>query len=149
MNQLAVDRNATVGSMVEASSPDTVLVDEVLKDAITHLTELRQATLETAKLFRTGHEQQAKDLYLQVVTGLDLLVATLDCIWKVLDLKSDAVLGGMKPLSLLVEEFNSHLNTIVTAQQKKDWVFLSDLLEYELADHLNCWDKVINNLAKH
>ncbi|RNC67275.1 MAG: hypothetical protein ED859_15485 [Desulfuromonadales bacterium] len=124
------------------------LITDALNDGSAHATELRQFALETAALFRSGAEQRALGHYIDLLNGFDWLVKALDCTGEALalDFAREQVGGGT--LSRFVDDLNALLQETMKAQERKDWVLLADLIEYELAPHLEQWRTVFVSLRE-
>lgn len=118
------------------------LIREALNDGIAHAAEMHRHALETATAFRAGGERKALGLYIEFLNGFDSLAQLLDCTGRALSIDFAATPFGAATVTRFVEDLNTLLSETMKAQERKDWVLLADLLEYELAPHLESWQKV-------
>ncbi|WP_052263248.1 hypothetical protein [Geobacter pickeringii] len=125
----------------------TALIAEVLTDGNAHAAEMQRHALETAAAFRAGGERRALGHYIELLGGFDLLVKTLDGAGRALGVDFAATVVGDTTLARFVEDLNALLTESMKAQERKDWVLLADLLEYELAPHLEAWQQVFAALS--
>jgi hypothetical protein len=56
---------------------------------------------------------------------------------------------GRHSLEERVTDLNRILMEIVSCQERRDWVFLADLLAYELAPQLERWQEIYALLHQH
>jgi hypothetical protein len=128
-----------------STSPDQTpedgaqLLRAVLEDGAAHAGELQRFTLTTAGLFRSGNERTALDHYIELLGGFDMLVRALAEAGCVLGVDFSATPVGDVTLERFVGQLNTLLQETMAAQQRRDWVLIADLLEYELAPHLGQW----------
>ncbi|MFH0766374.1 MAG: hypothetical protein V2A61_08140 [Calditrichota bacterium] len=115
-------------------------VKQVAREALDSLNEyiprLSGQILAVAEGFRTSQERSAAELYSQVLDGLQLTMHTellirrnLGSDTTGLDKTNDTFIDSSEKLGKLIEE-------MLNAQERGDWILLADLLEYELAPHL-------------
>lgn len=122
-----------------AMETPAALVTEVLDEAMRYCEELGRFTALTAGFFRSCDENQALDHLIDLITGIDWLTKAFGASVTALGLDFGAVLTGGTTLRQDVESLNTLLGQIVHAQERKDWVLLTDLLEYELSPLLAEW----------
>lgn len=124
------------------------LIRDVLNDSLTHAAEMHRHALETAAAFRSGGERRALGHYIDFLNGFDSLVQALDCTGRALGIDFAATPFGAATVTRFVEDLNALLSETMKAQERKDWVLLADLLEYELAPHLESWQKLFALLGE-
>lgn len=131
------------GTLTEhAPGDERELILAVLDDGISHAAELERFTLTTAGLFRAGRERAALDHYIDLLGSLDMLVRALAETGRGLEVDfSNTSIGGVT-LERFVDQLNGLLRETMAAQQRRDWVLIADLLEYELKPHLDQWKGV-------
>ncbi|WP_298271196.1 hypothetical protein [Geobacter sp.] len=123
------------------------LIAKVLADGNVHAAEMQHHALETAAAFRAGSERKALGDYIELLGGFDPLVQTLDCVGRALGVDFNATAVGDTTLARFVEDLNALLSEAMKAQERKDWVLLADLIEYEIAPHLATWQQVFAALG--
>lgn len=133
-------------SMEVIDESASAIITNVLDDAGAYATELVQFLPLTAGVFRSGDEGKALGQFIDILTGLDSLVKTFDSVGKAMNLDFGTTVNGNRSLREYVDQLNELLREMMGAQQKKDWVLLADLLEYELAPGLNQWLGVLSTL---
>jgi len=124
------------------------LIHEVLTDGMAHAVEMQRHAFETAALFRSGGERRALGQYIDFLNGFDSLVQALDYVGRVLGIDFATTSLGEKSITRFVEDLSALLSETMKAQERKDWVLLADLLEYELAPHLESWHQVFTVLGQ-
>lgn len=144
-------QNAKVREAQPAVAPEqgeaAALIADVLTDGTAHAAEMQRHALETATAFRAGGERKALGHYIDLLGGFDLLVKTLDGAGRALGVDFQATAVGDTTLARFVEDLNALLSEAMKAQERKDWVLLADLLEYELAPHLDAWQRLFAALG--
>jgi len=106
------------------------LVLEGLQHLEEYLKELIPALQASAGRFRTGDEAGANQIYAQCVEGLQMVT---DLVGKVREAQAQ---GAVSQKSLFLAHRDQRLLDLLRemfhAQSEQDWVFLADLMEYEL-----------------
>ncbi len=100
------------------------------------LDELRGMLLRSVEFFRSGNDQKGLTIFIELVTKLEWFVTTVRSVGDVMQVDFTATLMNGMPLSEEIEALNRILLDIVGAQERRDWVLLGDLLEYELEPQL-------------
>jgi len=125
------------------------LVLDVLNDVIFHATELQRFVPVTAGSFRCGDERRGIEQFIELITGLDWIVKSLDHVGIAKGLDFGTTTWEGEPLTAFAERFCSLLNEIAGAQQRRDWVLLADLLDYELVPFLERWTALFTELKEN
>ncbi|WP_298438413.1 hypothetical protein [Geobacter sp.] len=146
MQQQAEARKAQPAAAPEQGE-GAALLAKVLTDGSAHAAEMQRHTLETVAAFRAGSERKALGHYIELLGGFDPLVQTLDCVGRALGVDFNATAVGDTTLARFVEDLNALLSEAMKVQERKDWVLLADLLEYEIAPHLTTWQQVLTVLG--
>jgi len=103
------------------------------------LDELRIFLWRSAELYRAGDETKGREPFMELIQGLEGFVTTASTLERQLTIDFAGSGCAGQTLAESVDGFNRILREIVVAQEQRDWVLLSDLLEYELAPQLNLW----------
>ena len=122
------------------SSSDLVL--GALSQGETSISDLRRSLQLTVGSFRTGNDMRGGKLFLEMVNGLEGFVSLTGEIGSALQLDFTTVRSGGLLLSAAIDSLNHILLDIIRAQEHRDWVLLSDLLEYELSPRVDYWQEV-------
>jgi hypothetical protein len=86
--------------------------------------------------FRIGDEQEANEHFLNFLEALHLLMSMLEQTRHILGLWQGQNNDTSSALNQYLESMVEILNTLINLQEQKDWIFLADVLEYELAESL-------------
>jgi hypothetical protein len=112
------------------------------------LPPLRAELSGCAGRFRMGEDAGAIESLLRVVEGLRLLFSGAGQIQRLA-----AGLGGTVALGLpagLLDDFHAQvprlLDEIIQAQERRDWILLADLLEYDVVERLAQWEETVDTL---
>ncbi len=93
-----------------------------------------------------GHSSRgsacAGDSLVEAVQGLDWFVRMIGFIEETLHLDFHRLARNGKSVAECVKQLNAILQEIINAQEKSDAVLLADILEYDLAPHLEEWKGV-------
>ncbi len=114
---------------------------EILGDGRLFLEDFRTFLLETAALFRTGQETQAKESFVQVVEALQCMMYLINEIAPLMRKRLAEAAPAAGSLDGSLGDLNMVLAEMMSSQERRDWVLLADLMEYELAPHLKIWDE--------
>ena len=87
-------------------------------------------------MFRLGDEAEANEHYLRFLESFHLLIAMCSNVSTVLGTRQNAPLPGGKSLAELMKRFAEIMTQLVEIQEQSDWIYLADLLEYELTPEL-------------
>ncbi|MDR2405429.1 MAG: hypothetical protein LBE27_03560 [Deltaproteobacteria bacterium] len=119
---------------------DTLTLEDVgmafLKQGPEYLETLMEALPRIIEAFRLGDEQEANEYFLNFLESLQLLMSMLEQTRQVLNLWQGQDEESSSDLSQFLDSLVEVLNTLISLQEQKDWIFLADVLEYELTDAL-------------
>lgn len=121
---------------------------ELLDEVCGCLGELHTVLLRSAKLYRAGDEIRAREPFMELIQGLEWFVTTATTAEQQLKIDFTGTSCAGQTLAESVEGLNRVLLEIVVAQEQRDWVLLSDLLEYELAPQLERWLEIFSMLRQ-
>jgi|GEM_PF-736505 len=132
---------------LETQSPRALLAGS-LRVSREWLTPLRTELVGCADRFRLGDDAQAIEGLIRVTEGLRLLFMGVGQIQRLAagqGLLQDAGLSER-----LVEDFQAEiprlLDEIIQAQERRDWIQVADLLEYDVMDRLASWEATVDTL---
>jgi hypothetical protein len=108
------------------------LIKETIKEASRYLPKLKRGINDTVSYFRNGKEKQAHDNYQLVLDGLEWYTSA---IIKILSLLDEQKLYNMTEKK--IKELNKPLTDMMVAHNKKDYVLVADILEYEILDYID------------
>lgn len=135
----------TTDSARQTAADDTAqleMICDVLRNGCSYLDDLGRFLCSASAQFRMGNAMEANGSLAELISGLDLLVRTIDTVGSAMGAEFDASLPGNQSLDSLAAGLNAVLREILHAQERKDLVLLADLLEYELAPCLDGWKGV-------
>lgn len=93
---------------------------------------LRQALVKIVDEFRLGDETEANEHFLSFLESLHLLVNLLKQTKLSMGLGEDIAVDGHESLNTYLERLGGTLDTLLNLQEQADWIYLADILEYEL-----------------
>ena len=117
------------------------LVGKLLDEGEHYIDGLRAYMLQVAGDYSAGSER-ADGSFTEAVQGLQWFVQMTDFIECTLNLDFQKLLLNGRPVVEYVKSLNGILQEIVTAQEEGDPIMLADLLEYDLAPHLEQWKEI-------
>jgi len=117
------------------------LVGKLLDEGEHYIDGLRAYMLQVAGDYSAGSER-ADGSFTEAVQGLQWFVQMTDFIECTLNLDFQKLLLNGRPVAEYVKSLNGILQEIVTAQEEGDPIMLADLLEYDLAPHLEQWKEI-------
>ncbi|MDR1545692.1 MAG: hypothetical protein LBU12_03060 [Deltaproteobacteria bacterium] len=125
---------------IDSLSLDTLTLEDLglnfLKTGPAYLAALLEALPKIVENFRLGDEQEANEHFLNFLEALHLLMTLLEQTRHVLGLWQGGDEEDSSSLNQYLESLAKILNTLIALQEQKDWIFLADVLEYELQDSL-------------
>lgn len=93
---------------------------------------LRQVLPKIVDEFRLGDELEANEHFLGFLESLHLLISMLEQSKMVIGLGDDIEIGRHGSINGFLDQLGGILSTMVGLQEQSDWVYLADVLEYEL-----------------
>lgn len=99
---------------------------ELIKNLISRIKEI-------IKLLQSGHYNTGNERLIFVIDDMQILVKAL------------MILHEEDAIDFPIEELNEKLNELVNQLENKDYLFVADLLSYELKPLLEQWDGCIKN----
>ncbi len=97
---------------------------------------LRLALPKIVDEFRLGDEVEANEHFLSFLESLHLLLSMLKQAKQAMGLGDEIVVDGRDSLNSYLEKLGATLTTLISLQEQSDWIYLADVLEYELDNAL-------------
>jgi hypothetical protein len=98
--------------------------------------------------FRLGDDHEANEHFLNFLEALQLLMSMLEQTRHVLNLWQGGDEENSSDLNGYLDSLVEVLNTLISLQEQKDWIFLADVLEYELSDSLRSLAEILPRLSQ-
>lgn len=126
---------------VERKDIDTLeLVTHSAEDLSLHFLEnghslvdtLRQSLPKIVEEFRLGDEVEANEHFLGFLESLHLLICMLEQSKIAMGLGDDIEVAGHGSINGFLDQLSGILTNMVGLQEQSDWIYLADVLEYEL-----------------
>ena len=95
---------------------------------------LRLALPKVVEEFRLGDENEANEHFLSFLESLHLTLNMVEQAKQSMGLGEDVAVGDLGSLNDYLARLVQTLNTLVSLQEQSDWIYLADVLEFEL-DH--------------
>lgn len=102
---------------------------------------------QSAEKFRIEGEAEANRHFINCVEGLQTFVGIIDKVKTINGLDFDALRFEDSPVGKKEQQLLNVLNVLLEAQQRRDWVALADILEYELAPLVTEWRSILHLVA--
>jgi len=103
---------------------------------------------QTVMRYRTGDEERAGKSFVELLAGLDQFVRVTSIIAVALQIDFADTYYHEGSLKKRIDDLNAILMLILASQEKRDWVLLADILEYDLLSHLECWLEIYTILRQ-
>lgn len=114
-----------------------------LSDAVSYLGNLNPGIKKTAELFRVGEEAEAHVQYGLCVEGIKWFLHILEGVKQVQGLDYQEILFSGPSIQSHIEKLEQTIRDMWKAQSDRDWIMLSDLLEYELFPVMEAWKEIL------
>ena len=109
---------------------------------------LRQALPKIVEEFRLGDETEANEHFLGFLESLHLLISMLEQTKLTIGLGEDIEVQSESSLNTYLERLSETLGTLVNLQEQSDWIYLADVLEFELDGSLGDLIDLLPRLTK-
>jgi hypothetical protein len=119
-----------------------------LKEGPKYVLALSEALPKIVETFRLGDEHEANEHFLNFLESLQLLMSMLEQTRNVLNLWQGGDEAATSELNKHLDSFLELLTNIIALQEQKDWIFLADVLEYELSDSLIRLSEILPELSQ-
>ena len=142
-----VDRDE-IGILEVQTIPSVDLAHALVKTGPGYMDTLIQAAGMVAEQFRIGDEAEANEQLSTFVQTLQDLFSMVDQALEILAIPLDRFESDGVSARAKIKELNQLLQEMISRQEDRDWILLADLLEYELADLLGDWKKILAQVGK-
>jgi hypothetical protein len=113
-----------------------------------YLNTLIDALPRIVENFRIGDEQEANEHFLNFLEALHLMMSMLEQTRHILGLWQGQNTDSSSALNQYLDSLVEILNTLINLQEQKDWIFLADVLEYEMVEALNDLKELLPRLCQ-
>ena len=138
-------------SAIDTLELTTQSVEEIAIHFIKHSDSIVKSLLgalpKIVEMFRLADETEANEHFLNFLESLHLLMGMLDGAQQVLNLNLTENHGSEGSIQNIIEQFSNVMNDLIRIQEENDWIYLADILEYELADVLKAFNSVLPKLT--
>ncbi len=125
---LEVDRDAIKSlELITKSSEDLSL--HFMENGHHFVDMLRKALPKIVEEFRMGDEVEANEHFLSFLESLQLIINMMEQTRSTMGLSDDVQAGSGENF---MERLSGTLSNLISIQEQSDWVYLADILEYEL-----------------
>jgi hypothetical protein len=131
---------------IDADSP-AALLTEAIREASTGLDRLCGHAIEVSRRFRGRELDHAQQGLLSLVQGLQVLTSLAATIGTVLQTDLRALLWNGRPVSELLDALGGHLEALIEAQSREDWLTVADVVEFDLEPALRACRPLFEALA--
>jgi hypothetical protein len=100
------------------------------------LGDLVESLPRITEVFRVGDEEEANEHFLRFLESLHLFLNMVEWTAVTMGITFDASAAGNGSLNQRMLRISEVLTQLISIQEQTDWVFLADVLEYELAPEL-------------
>jgi len=125
------------------------IIRESFGRIISLLDKIKEKTVNAADLYREGNIKDASENFVYVIETIKPVVGMVESVGQSFKLDFREILFNPATGQSLEEKIKTFLTTlqeVVMAQEKKDYVEMADYLEYQLAEEMDDWNKIINLL---
>lgn len=120
-----------------------------LRNGQTFTRSIMESLPRITEMFRLGDEAEANEHYLRFLESFHLLINMLIESKSILNLNAvDSPLGEEKSLDEILRKMGTILTDILNIQESNDWIYLADLLEYDLTPSLADLSRIFPVLAE-
>jgi len=109
---------------------------------------LRQALPKIVDEFRLGDEMEANEHFLSFLESLHLMVNMLEQVKISMGISDDIAVGVQGSLNGFLDKLSEILSTLMGLQEQSDWIYMADVLEYELDGCLDDLSELLPLLKK-
>ena len=115
--------------------------EEIVRHFIAHGPAIVSSLLESlpriVEMFRLGDEAEANEHFLRFLESLHLMVNMLQKVATFVETGPDQSRGDRESLNERMRSLADILTRLLETQEQSDWIYLADLLEYELTPELS------------
>ncbi len=127
---------------VDSSTPIALIVS-CLADATTAIERVCESAIALADLFR-GHDiPSANRGLVELADNVRALVKLVDALRSPLGLDVDRLLWDGRPVPEHITELSELVQSLITAQESRDWLTVADIIEFDLEPALRRWHSIL------
>lgn len=119
------------------------LVEDVIRTWIRALPEFIQQIDKLAGSLRFEASKKSRSTVLEMIENCEYLV---DSLIPIKSLMGDSIAAGLSSMVSAEEQTRKALVEAISALEKKDFVLLADIIEYELATALQSWHRGLHDV---
>lgn len=131
---------------VEAETPATLLA-EAIREASAGLDQLCRHALDVGRHFRGDDLGPAQQGLLEMVQGLQVLTSLIATVSAVLQTDTGTLMWEGKPIASLLDGLGVHLESLIEAQQREDWLTVADIIEFDIEPALRSCQPLFGALS--
>lgn len=131
---------------IETDSPAALLAGAI-REASGGLDRLCKHAIDVGQRFRGRDLAPAQEGLLALVQGLQVLTSLIATIGAVLQTDLASLLWQGKPVSSMLDELGVHLEALIAAQQRQDWLTVADIVEYDVEPALRACGPLFDALG--
>jgi hypothetical protein len=114
--------------------------------ALSCIERVQQSLIRAAELFRDEDSAQANHFFVHCIDGLERFIEAIMITRCALSLDFSRIQIEGISLSQIEKDLSRILETIVSYQEKQDFIALADKVEYELLTNLHSWTSALRQL---
>ncbi|MBW2085814.1 MAG: hypothetical protein JRI54_07285 [Deltaproteobacteria bacterium] len=107
---------------------------------------LLAALPKIVEMFRLGDETEANEHYLHFLESMQLMLNMLDNTRRILDIDFSSEPENQDSIEQKMERLSEVMSELLNIQEENDWIYLADILEYELTEELNGFKEFLPHL---
>ncbi len=119
------------------------LISETLTAASDYLPRLMSGIEEMAFMFRNQEIESARELYLEVLEGIEW---TLETLTRIVSLQKDESLK--QEFHVELKEQQKAVNRALEAFQNEDYQYLAEVFELEILDYLERFNQIVEEMQQ-
>ncbi len=112
------------------------LMLETTKTAQEYIDKLINGINQCAEDFQTGSEKRALDITLQIIDGMKWLTEAM------------SLTKEIHKEEVNIQDINLFLNNIIEGFENKDYILVSDILDYEIKPIISTWKQKLAKTNK-
>lgn len=137
---------------IETLELTTLTPEEIAVHFIQNGDRLIEAQVEAipkiTEIFRLGDEAEANEHYLRFLESFHLLLNMLDQAIKTIGIPEEMILSGDQSVNDHLGKMSNIITQLLSVQEQTDWIYLADLLEYELLPALESMRALLPKLIQ-
>ena len=123
-------------------------VQELLTEGSSHVGKLCLILIQTTEFYRAGDETKGRELFMELIEGMEWFVKIASAAGQLLKIDFAETSCAGRTITESVDSLNGILLEIIVAQEQRDLILMTDLLEYELAPQLEHWMEIFTLLRQ-